>query len=165
MDLPVYMHNGCSVFTRSAHLMLEHLRLAHASATAPLSLAVLDGQISEHLLATSPPGTLSHVCLTCNVVLGTRFHATAHLSLPQHIREYDQALTNTGQAGIQALLTRRWLTTTQAAQDISILAPEATASRAQTPVAALTGSPGQLRYLQSFYTASDPTVRPPPVCR
>lgn len=162
------MHNGCSVFTRSAHLMLEHLRLSHASSTAPLGLAELDGQISEHLLATSPPGTLSHVCLTCNVVLGTRFHATAHLSLPQHIRKYDQALTNTGQAGIQALLTRRWLTTTQAAQDSSILAPEATASRPETSVAAsvaLTGSPGQLRYLQSFYTATAPTVRPPPPCR
>lgn len=155
MDLPVYMHNGCSAFTRSAHLMLHHLRAAHGPAVAafldtPRGLAMLDGQISEHLLATAPPGTLSHICLTCDVILGTRFQATTHLSLPQHAREYQLALNNTGQAGIKALLSRRWLSTTQAAQSNYELAPET------APATSLPSEPtGQLRYLQSFYTAGE----------
>lgn len=162
MDLPVYMHNGCSVFTRSARLMLHHLRISHNPAVAPFfndgpsGLAILDGQISEHLLATSPPGTLSHVCLTCNVLLGTRFAATTHLTLPPHLREYNLALSNTGEAGIRALLTRRYVRTTEAAQSTEVLAPES----AHDDNRVLTGSPGQLRYLQSFYTAGEGPAEP-----
>lgn len=173
MDLPVYMHNGCSFFCRSARLMLHHLRTAHGRVVAPYfadgptGLALLDGQISEVLLSTSPPGTLSHICLTCDIVLGTRFDATTHLTLPQHLREYTLALNNTGEAGLRSLMTRRYLRTTEPAESAAILAPETPADVRVAAGRVITGSPGQLRYLQTFYTAGEhpaSTVCLPPPC-
>lgn len=156
MDLPVYVHNGCPAFTRSPRLMLHHLRTQHASVTLPIlattdGMALLDAQISELVLAVAPPGNATHVCLTCDIILGTRFDADRHQSLPQHIVTYRQTLENTGSAGVKDLLQRRWIRITQKAEHDYVLAPVEPPPSSSNDTMTNTASPGQLRYLQSFY--------------
>lgn len=158
MDLRVYMHNGCPAFARSPNLMLQHLRTEHSTVTAPLlatenGIALLDAQISEHLLAVAPPGTATNVCLTCNIIIGTRFEAVDHLSLPQHIIDYSRILQDTGDAGISVLLDRRWFTTTLEAEHKFALAPARSRGAPQSAArgGGIAASPGGLRYLQSFH--------------